>query len=397
MGYRQTRTCNSRYLPKLDWKTFRDTQTLVLSCAMGGGKSHVTAQLLEEILGSVAIRRQLGLPIDAEKVRILFVACRVSFGLNLLQRFERLGMVVYSDPDVSFGYWTPGRLVIEFESLWRLVEGEAYHICVVDECVSLLDNVRARLASGMWAANNRMLRSMLQLSRINVAADAYLTAQCYEFLARLSNDRILLLKNEYRPVRRKVYYVDVENFVKELLVRVTRGERVMLATSTVSFGHRVLMAAKAARSGIKYRFYHARAKEEEMTELRGDLDLVWRTLDLLIFSASITVGLDSHAGFDHTFVYAGVSGLDALSSTQMSGRVRNVRSDTIHIHVAKQYQSTDYVPPKPDHETLHWIAAADSDLFKCVQDRPVANMSLVKQFMHVDAFAGVSAETYECL
>ena len=321
-------TVNERYLSALPALNIGFSgATLLVKSPMGTGKTQALVKALE------------GLPRSA---RILVITPRYSLARSMPARLAALGdFVLYKTLPGDLG--PVQRLVVQFESLWRIRGAQHYDVVVLDESESILAQATSvQTNAANHVRNIQAFTSVLGTAGRVYAMDAMLSDRTMEALAALcpGYSRSLLVNTFEPQQRRAVTYAYLANWLYELRAAITAGQRVHLVFSSV----RKLLAFKLNFLDVHFKdrpdavwIHHGRDKSKDVD--LEDVNAAWSTKQVVVHTTSISQGVsydpsDPALRFDVQFLYGSAGGPPARELMQAVLRVRHLQAPTgDHCHV----------------------------------------------------------------
>lgn len=283
--------------------------------------------------------------------RVLIISTRIQLSSSLKGGFKDLGFVSYLDTNDIASH---DRVIIQYESLWKLVGVKGFDLIILDEYQSLLDNVHAS-TNGVFATTNAgVFEAFVRTAGRFIACDADLTNRGLETLALMIGEtlehglsQIHLVHNTFLPATREHWLYDSLVQLEGVIVDVVKaGKKIVVCLGSKEYGDYLhdkltkLMDDEEENPGInrnhnndKHGILYYSSERGSMADFENIND-AWRKAKVIMYTPKVTVGADyTVADVDEIFLCC--KGTSALATTmmQMVGRVRNPKSSVIHTHV----------------------------------------------------------------
>ena len=244
------------------------------------------------------------------------------------------------------------RIIIQMESLWKCQDADAYDLVVLDEIESLLKQwSSSHTMKGKVATNAQAFSRILRNASVVLGMDAFLSQKSVECLNQLGIPPYVRW-NTFQPQSRVA--IDCQSkggLLGTLIACLGKGQKCVLFTASQQFGTDVLTTVNDAFPHISTRYYHSSVDDSVRDELSIVQD-AWKSLDLLIYSPCITVGVNFDLPhFDTLFLYGSCMSTNIRDCFQSSMRARHIRTN--ECYYALHTKSPGEVPTSRDDIVEH--------------------------------------------
>ena len=309
--------------------------TLILESMLGTGK---TIQLMgskkHNIAGLMGMKREEGLAVvdgkwqtmvETEELmfpRVLFISGRKSFTHFALGELKEQGINFENYEGGGTDLAQHDRLFIQVESLWKLHNGfKKYDLVIIDESETITHQLYSVQTNNENMIDNHIIfERVVSTANKLIVADAFVSDRSFSFVKELRNPaHTVFIQNtrvpykreaiELRPKGRDVRVPDVDLFIKRIMDAIEAKRRIVIVWTSkrkgLAFEKDFLMPLKEA--GLKWKYYHGDSTKAERADLGNVLES-WKTLDVLMHTTSISVGVSYNpecdlAKFDEIFLY----------------------------------------------------------------------------------------------
>ncbi len=327
---------------------YNEYRTIIAKSPMATGKTYQIKKMLKDI--------------DISGLKVLVLAPRRLFARSICGDIIKAiddgtdplfdGFKVYLDVDKRHKNLKKCQhLVCQMESLHYL-EAD-YDILIADEFVSCLTQFSSvETMKRNIDKNARRFMDIWKVATHRIVCDAFIDPKTIKFVENIERvikpktivdffkheekdeyPDVLYMINERLPVRRKAIEYDEPEFVEKLTKSIVAGKKCVFVSARKKFGYKTIQHIKQFKPNLRYEYYNADNKDNE--KHLTDVNKHWADLDLLVYTSSITVGVN----FDLPDVYDElyVSTASCLSHVrdmfQASMRVRHITSNTMHYHL----------------------------------------------------------------
>ena len=333
---------------------FKDGQRCCLiQASMSMGKSFQTKAFLSELFA----RNQ--------EARVLCVSARIQQGYTIRGQLSQFRFQHYKDPGVDI-LGAP-RLIIQYESLWKLQNAAVFDAVVIDEYRGVCAQIPAPTHVEKQTANFRTFLSLHHRSRRTLFLDAFM---------HVDGMVESIIGHTHKPLDQAVTsYVYTHTFLKRVFILYPSD--ICLLDKIISQMHtnisrdcKDFRIGILCRSAIKLQTIYQLLRDE--FGLRPDVDILAfcgdtseqgmrRFVDIdrhlegvrvLLFTSKVTVGADIQTQFSQLFIDASsYYGPCARDVFQMLGRFRQLRDSHIHIAIPqKTSRSSSVIETTFEHE-----------------------------------------------
>ena len=319
LSYKETKTKNSifvneRYLT-IDGKeelidNFLDAKkgVLKIKSPMGTGKSNLIEYIIK----------------NTDK-RVLFVTNRISIAKDIKEKYQNYNLKLYNEDEYIIG----DDLICQFDSLWRY-DLKHFDMIILDEFMSLLFHIRNNMNSNN-ILNKIKFFYALKKSHI-VILDALFFGVENKFIK--PTHKII---NNYRDDVDIIFYEDkyklISKELKTIKEEVNKGNKVTISCSTRNMANTL------------YEFYKSKGFKTiilDSTTADSERELIYESFnknedyDILIYTPTITVGLNITFKSDlHIHIDEGNT-IDVISSIQQIKRNRNATKIILFVKEIKR-------------------------------------------------------------
>ncbi len=282
-------------------------QILKIQSPMGTGKTNIIYDLLNKDL------------------RLCFITNRVSLALEFKDRFKNFNIKYYKDQD----YKTNDSLIVQYDSLNKY-DLNNFDIVIIDEFVSLILHSLSFLTDK--AGLNFFKLFFIMTKKKVIVLDAFFTKEI-EFL--YSTEII----NSYRDNTPVVLYSNKNTFLHLLLQRIKENKTITISTSSLMIAKILLKKIKKITS--KVFLLSSETKEQDKEQILKQLKQKESVFDVLIYTPTITTGVDILYSTDSHWHYDEGKSCDVISSLQMIKRTRTSKEINVYISSKRKRDTTD--------------------------------------------------------
>lgn len=246
------------------------------------------------------------------------------------------------------------RLALQMESLHR-IKGKEVDLVILDECESLLKQLSSKKTMTRHKECLEVLIEVLVQTPKLLYMDAYISDRTLNFVEQVRKmkrngintpfDRtdmsVTVHQNKWRPEGRIAIPIFGKNrksaqshFIEQLVIRLNKGEKVVVFTSSASFGEQLLQILLLYFGDKKSISFYSGATDN--VKFKRDLKNVnesW-VVDCLIYSPKILAGVSFDViHFDCIFVYGFRGGCCVRDIFQAIIRVRHFKSPYMYYYL----------------------------------------------------------------
>ncbi len=296
--------------PKM--RPYEPAHTLCVHAAMKMGKTKALVQYL----------RRFDNALRPPTIRIL--SFRQTFSNNLRAAFP--DYAVYSDVR---GDLTQRKLIVQVESLHRVVCAEPADVVVLDECESIFEQFDSGLLRD-FAGSFAVFQWMLRYARVVVAMDAALGDRSYRILERMRPGfaaGAVYHHNTWQPGRDDSYEFTTsrERWLTRVYAAIARGRRVAIPISSLEYARAIATDVARRYPDKRVKLYSSETSQAERREHFADVDAYWSMYDVLVYTPTISAGVSfERRHFDIVAGYFTDMSCPVETCMQMMGRIRDV-------------------------------------------------------------------------
>lgn len=257
--------------------------------------------------------------------RVVILSFRRAFSANIREKFP--DFTLYSD---TRGELFARRLIVQIESLHRLILNEPPDLLIMDECESILAQFSAGLSKNfgiVWA----VFRWLVQNSSMLICMDAGLGQRSFDVLSALRRDfasTAVYHHASFANATDTKHYITHSKEVWHGLL-----EQALLQDKKIAIPVSSLTEATALYKSIKRKYpersiqvYSSKTQPSELKRHLSDVAKYW-AVSVLIYTPTITAGVSFELKhFDIIFGYFLHTSCDAATTHQMMARIRDVGS-----------------------------------------------------------------------
>ena len=281
--------------------------------------------------------------------RVLIVSGRKTFTRFIMGDLERegLGFVAYDDQKLDKKLSQYDRIVCQAESLWKLEEdAKDYEFVIIDESETILNQFYSMAThKDRIRTNHIMFERFCRNAYHALFADAFVGQRTLTAVEHLRDPvRAVYINNTFCPYKRTAtrLYATAKTSDSEVCAIDTFCQRIMADLEAKKRVVVVWTSLKKAESFIEtyikestynYRLYSSKSSAKESKEL-ADVETNWAGLDLLLYTTSITVGLnynpdDEAKRFDRIYLYGCAKSALPRDIAQALLRCRKITSNEL--------------------------------------------------------------------
>ena len=300
-----------RYVKPYDFKKLK---ALVECSAMGTGKTWATREWLRE----------------HKVARVLILSPRIIFSRNIEGAFAEFGFENYKDHSKT-ARLDQDRLICSIESLHKVNTEKPFDLVIADEIETLLHTFSSGTVSDKDTAYSVFEKILKEAGKV-LMLDAFVSNRTLEFLRLLKlNLQTLVRVNSYVPELRAVFNLSKTALNSKLKFLLGQGRRIVYVA--MSQRHASTLREEVKELGVKTAYYD-RDTDDAKKKAMIDANAEWTDIQLLIYTPTITVGVnyDLPEGFDYLFLYASNQGALVRDAIQATMRVRVIKSNTMYFY-----------------------------------------------------------------
>ena len=304
-------------------KAFTNDNLLIIKAEMKMGKSKALINYISDN--------------DSFK-RIVFVSFRRTFSSEAKHKYQDLGFKSYSDIDGAIDLDIHNRIIIQVESLSRIMFPiQNIDLLILDEVESIWSQVSSSNFKDFYGSYN-VFECLLRIAGKIVAMDANASIRTSRLFARLfkemPNKTINVYINEYNTNWDTTFYVIDKGEWLTKIVKSLKDTKENIAIFSNSLKEaKILKAFVAEYVGAKsVKLYGSKTKESTKQTHFSDVNKYWSQYRCIICTPTVSAGVSFEVKhFDYVFGYFTDKSCNVETCRQMLGRVRNVASKEIYI------------------------------------------------------------------
>ena len=241
------------------------------------------------------------------------------------------------------------RMGIQMESLFKLGDAE-YDLLLVDESETILGHFTSpTMQSRLQKCFETFRRLLIKTPKI-VVMDAYMTDKTLSVLRHLKSERgdmrvscqINTMVKTGRTARRIVGNNEKKKILAAICAKLQAGKRVVLLSTSATFGKEAYAYIAAASPGTVMRLYLGKGDARQQKRELGMVNGSWKALDCLIYSPVLLNGVsfDVAKHFDVLFMYVTNTSCCIRDVFQASARVRDFSEDVMYYVLKLEQRQT---------------------------------------------------------
>lgn len=314
----------------------------VITAPPGRGKSQQIVQtMLDALRRDAATRFVYVIPRRT-------LACCTKWRLQtaLREMVDPAQVAVYTEPNA----FRAQVLIIQYESLRRIpLEGaDAYFdVLVVDETRSVINQMTCLETNRHHIRHNyERLRSLAAHSAYAMFCDAdhEVDGACAELVYSVFPRGAVFAERYTHVEPRTVRLMGHAAWLVQIMGDLKKAKKVGIVLGTPSAGEFILQSAKDAVPDLKYKFYFGKGDDKERNEDLQNVQESWAEAQLVMFTATITQGVDCQLEFDRCYLHGHSRGPSPRDAMQQIARFRRVRDTTIYATLDAPPPPDDFVP-----------------------------------------------------
>jgi hypothetical protein len=283
------------------------------------------------------------LHVPVKELKILQTVCRRVMGTNKLEEAKDfIDYKLYTDEIKKMNDLRDvPALMIEFESIWRLLGGQSPDVLILDEVQSILSLFSSETTKKVRECRE-VVENLFRDAKYIICLDAYYThggVCCLNDLLRNAGRRGFLRRNTFQPFNRIALEIpgkgpakikgNVLKLVGDLL---SAGKKLVLVGGTKNMcdtvHHHVFQHLKL---DVACKYYSADSNKDDLDDFK-DPDEAWKDTHLLMYTGILTVAVSYNLKtFDTCVVYADATGGPLVRDIfQMVHRVRNYKDESMY-------------------------------------------------------------------
>jgi hypothetical protein len=299
--------------------------TLCIKAQMGCGKTKALRDYLNDYFDD-----------DILPYCIRFLTFRQTFAKSLLENFS--DFTIYSDIIGDINQYTHGRVIIQVESLHRLVLNntcDPIDLLILDEVESILSQFNSGLHQQFNSAF-AIFQWMLLTAKKVICIDANLCDRTINVLKRMRpNHDIHLYHNKYNRESDNVYKITNNHYdwVSQMILLLSNDKKIVLPTNSLLEAKIYKQIIEDSFPNKKIQLYSSETLMSEKNEHFSNVSHYWAQLDVLIYTPTCSAGISFELEhFDYVFAHMTDASCDVETCRQMLMRVRNISSKMYYIY-----------------------------------------------------------------
>lgn len=308
--YWKVEQINERYLPKINI----EKGFTIIQSHLGTGKTTFITDYIKQNMDK----------------RIIILTPREMYAKNIYSELKKanLEFKFYQNYKDSKG----DKVVVQMESLHKYDQYE-FDIVIMDECESILKQLGSLTTHRHnFYYNCNTFETLIKNANNIIMADAFVTNRSRDFVDEFKKP-VKYVDNIFNPYKRKaIQYDDFLVFANQLIESLKKGKKIVAFFSSKARADKFLLTPKFRDLKVKYLYYNSESDKQTVETIKN-VNEEWSKVDLLIYTAKITVGVNYNLShFDEMFIYHTCDGSTVRDVFQASLRVREIKSNTLHYY-----------------------------------------------------------------
>jgi hypothetical protein len=307
-----------------------DINTLVIKSLLGTGKT----VCIKNIITSGTYKR------------ILVVSPRKSYTYS--QSGELVGFTSYLEKfygDLA----SEARIIVQVESLHRIGNGfQKYDLVILDEIESILNQLHSIKTNGSnLITNHQVLSAAVSTAGRVILADAFISDRTFNFCNSLRNrEQSHYFENTFNPYCREAIFLrstekdkriaNIGGFCERIIEALRAGRRIVVVWTSKRRGDwfvKEFLEKWEGDCAPSWIYYNSASTKEEQESLKN-VNESWRTVQCLMMTTSITVGISydpkiADIEFDEAFLYGSSASAMPRDIAQALFRVRTLKANRL--------------------------------------------------------------------
>ena len=338
----QTNVYNERWQRPYDLDRY---STIIAQSPMGSGK---TTQICEAIKNK------------GVDMKILVLAPRRCFAKSIATEITKksgLPFTCYLDIDKKKDLSKEQYLVCQMESIHYLKAD--YNMIIADEITSCLTQFSSKQTmKGKLNLVANSFENIWKNATYKILSDAFINPKVIKFVENFEYIKqpptidvaftghnpyghIVFMKNEYIPEERTCVELPrakigedlyEDNLKNQLISSLKKGKKCVFVVASQARGKEYITDILEQLPNINYKFYHSQNNDDVEDLL--NVSESWYGLDLLMYTSSITVGVNFDLEyFDELYMYSSCKSSVVRDNFQSSMRVRHIKDKVMYYQV----------------------------------------------------------------
>jgi hypothetical protein len=289
-------------------------RTLAVKSHLGTGK---TRRCIEACTPS---------PWNAGAEKVLVMSCRQTFTTHICAELK--GFMDYRT--IKGATIDQDKVVCQVQSLWKCKDMTPRDLLLVDEVESILANLTPNKTHKKYLETVAAFEMLMKTSRRVIVLDAFLSDRSLEMLKTLRGDCHIVI-NPTLPYARTADLVDEAGLYNSIQTNLKDKKRLVCIWGAKN---KAKSFHSTVSSSVRHVLYtgdsDAKIKEEHL----ADVDTHWAALDLVGYTATITVGVNYNGpSFDQACMYATPWSCPSRDYIQALHRARKLKDEHLTIYI----------------------------------------------------------------
>jgi hypothetical protein len=286
--------------------------------------------------------------------RCLYLSPRIIFANNIEGEFKDYNFVNYKEDSFNSKC---DRVICSIESIHRLND-QVYDLIIMDESETILNTFTSPTLKKIKNCLDSF-QTIIKNSGKLICMDAFTSSRTTNFINNIipPNRKKLLRINEFKPVARIAYELPSgKALIRKIKDKLQQGKKCVVATASNSYCQSVLenLSEFITEHNKTYKFYEANTSDIDKKDVLKCRD-AWSNIDLLLYTPTITVGVnfDIPDVFDYLYIYGSDLTTTCRDMFQSSMRIRHIKSNVMFYTFYKSHNHDGFLSKDKIEETLN--------------------------------------------
>jgi len=250
------------------------------------------------------------------------------------------------------------KIIIQVESLHRIMlSNMKIDLLILDE----IESIWSQFSSGNlvdYYGITSMFSYLLRTSKKIIAMDANLHDRTMRLMQYVRPDSALethYYVNRYNPSQDYKYYIVSKAVMYCMIIKhIDANKKIMIMSNSITETIELYELVKKHNKNLRIGLYNSRTKESKKMKHFRNIHQYWSQYDVVICSPTVSAGISFELEyFDYLFGSFNSMSCNVETCRQMLGRIRNVKSKIIYLHLEGDKREHDLYPTSPDEIKRH--------------------------------------------
>jgi hypothetical protein len=267
--------------------------------------------------------------------RVVIISFRRTFTDDKLSELKKYGFKSYNDIEGEINLGQYSRIIIQLESLHRIVDDVKPHLVIMDESESIFDQFSSstiRNINETHVTFNWLVSSCKSL----LALDANLDLRTIEVLRYYrGTDDELFIHNKYKNFAGDVIKPVTNNTFQNKIIEAAKGgKNIIIPTNSKEFADTINGLIRKEIDPSKVLKITSDTPEKDKTEIFADVNASWSKYQVVIYTPTCSAGVSfTQEHFDTCYAYFTNCSTSVETARQMLYRARNIRTREYYVHI----------------------------------------------------------------